>query len=256
MSEVLRETPAPGVVLLRINRPEARNALSMQVRRKLSEEFLRINDDEAVRAVILTGDDKAFAAGADLKEFAELSAVEQMRRQTHRLFASIAACPKPVIAAVNGFALGGGCELAMHADIIVAGENARFGQPEVRVGLMPGAGGTQRLTRAVGKFRAMKLVLLGEPITGAEATQMGLASEAVPDEQVLPRALEMAEKIAALPPLAIEQIKEVLIAGMDASLEAGLMLERKAFQLLFATEDQKEGARAFAEKRKPAFKGR
>ncbi|HLS69541.1 MAG TPA: enoyl-CoA hydratase-related protein, partial [Kiloniellales bacterium] len=250
------ETPAPGVVLLRINRPEARNALSMQVRRKLSEEFLRINDDEAVRAVILTGDDKAFAAGADLKEFAELSAVEQMRRQTHRLFASIAACPKPVIAAVNGFALGGGCELAMHADIIVAGENARFGQPEVRVGLMPGAGGTQRLTRAVGKFRAMKLVLLGEPITGAEATQMGLASEAVPDEQVLPRALEMAEKIAALPPLAIEQIKEVLIAGMDASLEAGLMLERKAFQLLFATEDQKEGARAFAEKRKPAFKGR
>ena len=256
MSEILRETPAPGVVLLRINRPEARNALSMQVRRKLSEEFLRINDDEAVRAVILTGDDKAFAAGADLKEFAELSAVEQMRRQTHRLFASIAACPKPVIAAVNGFALGGGCELAMHADIIVAGENARFGQPEVRVGLMPGAGGTQRLTRAVGKFRAMKLVLLGEPITGAEATQMGLASEAVPDEQVLPRALEMAEKIAALPPLAIEQIKEVLIAGMDASLEAGLMLERKAFQLLFATEDQKEGARAFAEKRKPAFKGR
>ena len=256
MSEVLRETPAPGVVLLRINRPEARNALSMQVRRKLSEEFLRINDDEAVRAVILTGDDKAFAAGADLKEFAELSAVEQMRRQTHRLFASIAACPKPVIAAVNGFALGGGCELAMHADIIVAGDNARFGQPEVRVGLMPGAGGTQRLTRAVGKFRAMKLVLLGEPITGAEATQMGLASEAVPDEQVLPRALEMAEKIAALPPLAIEQIKEVLIAGMDASLEAGLMLERKAFQLLFATEDQKEGARAFAEKRKPAFKGR
>jgi len=255
VSEVLSERPTPGVVLLRINRPEARNALNMQVRRQLSEEFLRLNGDEAVRAVVLTGDDKAFAAGADLKEFAELTAVEQMQRQTHRLFASIAACPKPVIAAVNGFALGGGCELAMHADIIVAGENARFGQPEVRVGLMPGAGGTQRLTRAVGKFRAMKLVLLGEPISGAEAAAMGLASEVVADEQVLPRALEMAERIAALPPLAIEQIKEVLIAGMDASLETGLMLERKAFQLLFATEDQKEGARAFAEKRKPAFKG-
>ena len=256
MSEVLRETPAPGVALLRINRPEARNALNMQVRRQLSEEFKRINGDDSLRAVVLTGDEKAFAAGADLKEFAELSAVEQMRRQTHRLFATITACPKPVIAAVNGFALGGGCELAMHADIIVAGENAKFGQPEVRVGLMPGAGGTQRLTRAVGKFRAMKLVLLGEPVSGAEALQMGLASEVVPDEQVLPRALEMAEKIAALPPLAIEQIKEVLIAGMDASLEAGLMLERKAFQLLFATDDQKEGARAFAEKRKPNFHGR
>src|SRR5690625_4534196 len=190
VGEVLSERPTPGVVLLRINRPEARNALNMQVRRQLSEEFLRLNGDDAVRAVVLTGDDKAFAAGADLKEFAELTAVEQMQRQTHRLFASIAACPKPVIAAVNGFALGGGCELAMHADIIVAGENARFGQPEVRVGLMPGAGGTQRLTRAVGKFRAMKLVLLGEPITGAEATQMGLASEAVPDEQDLPRRAE------------------------------------------------------------------
>ncbi|HLW27851.1 MAG TPA: enoyl-CoA hydratase-related protein [Kiloniellales bacterium] len=255
MSEVVREMPAKGVVMLRINRPEARNALNMRVRRRLAEEFQSIHGDDKVRAVVLTGDDKAFAAGADLKEFAELTAVEQMRRQTHRLFASISACPKPVIAAVNGYALGGGCELAMHADIIVAGQNARFGQPEVRVGLMPGAGGTQRLTRAVGKFRAMKLVLLGEPISGAEAAQMGLASEVVPDEQVLPRALEMAEKIAALPPLAIEQIKEVLLAGMDASLEAGLMLERKAFQLLFATEDQKEGARAFAEKRQPSFKG-
>lgn len=256
MSEVLRETPAEGVVLLRINRPAARNALNMRVRLRLSEEFQKIASDPSLRAVVLTGDEKAFAAGADLKEFAELSAVEQMRRQTHRLFASIANCPKPVIAAVNGFALGGGCELAMHADIIVAGENARFGQPEVRIGLMPGAGGTQRLTRAVGKFRAMKLVLLGEPISGVEAAEMGLASEVVPDEQVVPRALEMAKKIAELPPLAIEQIKEVLIAGMDASLEAGLMLERKAFQLLFATEDQKEGARAFAEKRRPLFRGR
>ncbi|WP_366556573.1 enoyl-CoA hydratase [Aquibaculum sediminis] len=256
MSVVVRETPEPGVALLRIHRPEARNALNMEVRRQLSEAFRDLNRESDLRAVVLTGDEKAFAAGADLKEFAELTAVEQMQRQTHKLWENITACPKPVIAAVNGFALGGGCELAMHADIIVAGENAKFGQPEVRVGLMPGAGGTQRLTRAVGKFRAMKLVLLGEPISGTEAGAMGLASEVVPDAEVLPRALEMARRIAALPPLAVEQIKEVLLAGMDASLATGMMVERKAFQLLFATEDQKEGARAFAEKRKPDFKGR
>lgn len=256
MSEVLREAPAPGVALLRINRPEARNALNMEVRRQLSEAFRQIAGEEEIRAVVLTGDETAFAAGADLKEFADLTAIDQLRRQSHRLWTAVAGCPKPVIAAVNGFCLGGGCELAMQADIIVAGENAKFGQPEVRVGLMPGAGGTQRLTRAVGKFRAMKLVLLGEPISGVEAGAMGLASEVVPDDQVLPRALAMAEKLAALPPLAVEQIKEVLLAGMDASLEAGMMLERKAFQLLFASEDQKEGARAFAEKRKPQFEGR
>lgn len=256
MSQLLRERPDEGVVLLRINRPEARNALNMELRRLLAEAFREIAGEPQTRAVVLTGNEAAFAAGADLKEFAELTAVDQLRRQTHRLWASVTACPKPVIAAVNGFALGGGCELAMHADIIVAGENARFGQPEVRVGLMPGAGGTQRLTRAVGKFRAMKLVLLGEPISGAEAAAMGLASEVVPDAEVLPRALELARKLAALPPLAVEQIKEVTLAGMDASLEAGLMLERKAFQLLFASEDQKEGARAFAEKRKPVFEGR
>lgn len=255
VSQVLRETPEPGIALLRINRPEARNALNMEVRRLLSEEFRRVAEEPEIRVVVLTGDENAFAAGADLKEFAELTAVEQMRRQTHRLWAALTGCPKPIIAAVNGFALGGGCELAMHADIIVAGENAKFGQPEVRVGLMPGAGGTQRLARAIGKFRAMKLVLLGEPITGQEAGAMGLASEVVPDSEVLPRAMEMARKLAALPPIAVEQIKEVLLAGMDASLETGMMVERKAFQLLFATEDQKEGARAFIEKRKPRFTG-
>lgn len=256
MPELIREILSDGVVLLRINRPEARNALNMAVRRQLAEQFRAAAEDPEIRAVVLTGDEKAFVAGADIREFAELSAVDQMLRNTHRLWQAIADCPKPVIAAVRGHALGGGCELAMHADIIVAGEGAWFGQPEVHVGLMPGAGGTQRLTRAVGKFQAMKMVLLGERIGAAEALRMGLVSEVVPDDAVLPRAVEMAKRIAALPPLAVMQIKEVLLAGMDAPLDAALMLERKAFQLLFATEDQKEGARAFLEKRKPEFRGR
>jgi enoyl-CoA hydratase/carnithine racemase len=161
-----------------------------------------------------------------------------------------------VIAAVNGYALGGGCELAMHADIIVAGESARFGQPEVRVGIMPGAGGTQRLTRAVGKFQAMKMVLTGRPVSAAEALRMGLVSEVTPDARVVETALEMAETIAAMPPLAVMQIKEVLLAGQDASLGAALMLERKAFQLLYDSRDQKEGMRAFIEKRRAKFEGK
>ena len=164
--------------------------------------------------------------------------------------------PKPVLAAVNGYALGGGCELAMHADIIIAGDGASFGQPEVRVGIMPGAGGTQRLVRAVGKFRAMKMLLTGEPVPAREALAMGLVSEVVPDDEVLERAMTLARTIAALPPLAIMQIKEAVLAGEDSSLDAGLALERKAFQLLFATADQKEGMRAFLEKRKPDFHGR
>jgi enoyl-CoA hydratase/carnithine racemase len=161
-----------------------------------------------------------------------------------------------VISAVNGYALGGGCELAMHTDIIIAGESAMFGQPEVRVGIMPGAGGTQRLTRAVGKFKAMKMLMTGRPVSAAEADAMGLVSEVVPDAEVLSRALEMAVEIAALPPLAIMQIKEVAIAGQDASLSTGLMLERKAFQILFDSRDQKEGMKAFIDKRKPEFEGR
>src|SRR5260370_308438 len=167
-----------------------------------------------------------------------------------------ASCPKPVIAAVNGYALGGGCELAMHADIIVAGEGASFGQPEVRVGIMPGAGGTQRLTRAVGKFRAMRMLLTGEPVAARDALAMGLVSDVVADGEVFDTALRIAKTIASMPPLAVMQIKEVVRAGQDASLEAAMMLERKAFQLLFATGDQKEGMRAFLEKRKPEFKGR
>lgn len=253
--EVLVERPLPGIAVVRINRPDARNALNQQVRALLAEHFTELGSDPDVRCIVLTGSERIFAAGADIRDLAERSAVEMMLRNTHRLWNAIAACPKPVVAAVNGLALGGGCELAMHADIIVAGEGASFGQPEVRVGVMPGAGGTQRLTRAVGKFRAMKMVLTGQPVGAREALEMGLASEVVPDAEVQTRALALATEIAALPPLAVMQIKEVVLAGQDASLDAALMLERKAFQLLFASRDQKEGMRAFLDKRKPDYQG-
>ncbi|NMF97610.1 enoyl-CoA hydratase [Aromatoleum toluolicum] len=255
MDAVVVERPNPQVAVVRLNRPEARNALNQQVRMQLAEHFTALGRDPEVRAIVLTGGDKYFAAGADLREMAEAGAIEIMLRHTHRLWGAIASCPKPVIAAVNGFAWGGGCELAMHADIIVAGEGASFCQPEVKVGIMPGAGGTQRLARAVGKFKAMKMVLSGQPVSGREAGEMGLASEVVPDAEVQSRAMELATQIAALPPLAIMQIKEVLLAGQDASLDAALMLERKAFQLLFASRDQKEGMQAFFDKRPAGFEG-
>jgi len=256
MSLVLLENPAKHVALVRMNRPEALNALNMATRFELVERFRTVSEDDDVRCVVITGNEKAFVAGADLKEMADKHTAEMTLNKTREMWRVVAGCPKPVIAAVNGFALGGGCELAMHADIIIAGEGAKFGQPEVRVGIMAGGGGTQRLPRAIGKFQAMKMLLTGEPVTAAEAYQMGLASEVVADDKVLDRALEMANTIAALPPLAIRQTKEMVLAGADCALDAGLTLERKAFDILFDTEDQKEGMRAFIEKRKPEFKGK
>jgi len=256
LSLVLLENPGDGIALLRMNRPEALNALNIATRIELANHFRNLSNDEAIRCIVITGNEKAFVAGADLKEMAEMGAADMTLSGGRRLWKLIADCPKPVIAAVNGFALGGGCELAMHADIIIAGESAKFGQPEVRVGIMAGAGGTQRLVRAVGKFKAMKMLLTGEQVSATEAFQMGLASEVVADGDVVERALELATMIAALPPLAIRQTKEVVLAGADCSLEAGLTLERKAFDILFDTEDQKEGMRAFIEKRKPEFKGK
>ncbi len=256
MSEVLVERPNERVAVVRLNRPEARNALNLAVRQMLADHFAALGGDEETRCIVLTGGEKVFAAGADIRDMVERTPVEMAARRSERMWQPIASCPKPVVAAVNGYALGGGCELAMHADIIVAGEGASFGQPEVKVGIMPGAGGTQRLTRAVGKFRAMKILMTGEPVPAREALAMGLVSEVVPDGEVFARALAIANTIASMPPLAILQIKEAVLAGQDASLEAGLLLERKAFQLLFATADQKEGMRAFLEKRKPEFQGR
>jgi enoyl-CoA hydratase/carnithine racemase len=250
------ERPSDGVVLMRLNRPAALNALNTALRHRLVEVFTELGSDDGVRCIVITGNEKAFVAGADLKEFATMGTAEITRTNVRRLWGVIADCPKPLVAAVNGFALGGGCELAMHADIIIAGENARFGQPEVRVGIMAGGGGTQRLVRAVGKFKAMKMLLTGEPVSGREAFDMGLASEVVADDKVVARALEIAATVAAMPALAIRRTKEVVLAGQDTSLAAGLMLERRAFDTLFDTEDQKEGMQAFLEKRKPEFKGR
>ncbi len=253
---VLLERPADGVALIRINRPEARNALNMEVRKLLAQHMSELGDDDATRCIVLTGNEKSFAAGADIKEMAGAGTIDMMLRGSLKLWRTIATCPKPVIAAVNGFALGGGCELAMTCDIIIAGESARFGQPEVKIGIIPGGGGTQRLTRAVGKYKAMKICLTGDLFNAREASEMGLVSEVVPDAEVEKRAIAMAQQIAELAPLAVQQIKEVVLAGQDASLETALRLEAKAILLLFSSQDQKEGMAAFIEKRKAKFEGK
>jgi enoyl-CoA hydratase/carnithine racemase len=255
-SVVLVERPAEAVALIRINRPEARNALNMEVRRLIARHLTEAGEDEAVRCVVLTGNEKSFAAGADIKEMAGAGTIDMVLRGTHKLWRTIAACPKPVIAAVNGFALGGGCELAMTCDIVIAGESAKFGQPEVKIGIIPGGGGTQRLTRVAGKYKAMRYILTGDLFGAKEAFEMGLVSEIVPDAEVEKRAIEMAQQVAALSPLAIQQAKEAVLRGMDAALETGLALETKAIQILFSSQDQKEGMAAFIEKRKPKFQGR
>jgi enoyl-CoA hydratase/carnithine racemase len=255
MNEVLVEQPMPQVAVVRLNRPQARNALSQSLRKQLAEHFLALGQDESIRCIVLTGGERVFAAGADIRAMVDATPIDILLLNNQRMWQVIAACPKPVIAAVNGYALGGGCELAMHADIIVAGEGALFGQPEIKVGIIPGAGGTQRLARAIGKFKAFRLLLTGEPIGAREASEMGLVSEVVADDRVQARALELAAQIAAMPPLAAMQIKEVLLAGQDAPLDAALMLERKAFQLLFASQDKKEGMQAFLDKRAAQYKG-
>ncbi len=253
---VLIERPAEGVGLVRINRPDARNALNLEVRKLLAHHLTAFGDDPSIRCIVLTGNEKSFAAGADIKEMAGAGTIEMLARGTHKLWRAISACPKPVIAAVNGFALGGGCELAMTCDIILAGESAKFGQPEVKIGIIPGGGGTQRLTRAAGKYKAMRYILTGDLFGAKEAFDMGLVSEIVPDAEVEQRAIAMAVQIAELPPLAIEQAKESVLRGMDASLDTGLALETKAIQILFSSQDQKEGMAAFIEKRKPRFTGK
>lgn len=244
------------VAIVRLNRPEVRNALNIATRKALAEAFTSLGDDPGVRAIVLTGNGGVFAAGADITEFVDADPVVMIKRRTERYWAAVAGVPQPVIAAIEGFALGGGLELAMACDILIAGEGAKLGQPEVRVGIMCGAGGTQRLTRAVGKYQAMRLCLTGKPVGAREALAIGLLSEVAPDGAALDRALEMAREIAGLPPLAVQQTKEAILHGANASLEAGLALERKAMQLLFASADKTEGMSAFLEKRKPDFKGK
>jgi enoyl-CoA hydratase/carnithine racemase len=253
---VLIERPSDDIVILRLNRPEVRNALNLDLRIKLADGVAKAGTDPKIRCLIITGSDKTFAAGADVGQMAEAGPVEIMARNLQQYWQTVMNCPKPVIAAIEGFALGGGLELALCADIIIAGEGAKLGFPEVKLGILAGGGGTQKLSRLVGRQRAMLLLMTGRLFSAAEAASMGVISELAPTGRALPRALEIAREIAALPPIAVAQIKEVVNAGLNAPLDTALMLERKALQLLFATRDQKEGMRAFLEKRKPNFEGK
>ena len=223
-----------------------------EVRDALKE--LDANDE--VRVIIITGNEKAFAAGADIKQMAGKSAIDMLQVDQFSTWDHIRRTKKPIIAAVCGFAIGGGCEMAMLCDMIVAGESARFGQPEIKLGVMPGAGGTQRLTRAVGKARAMEMVLTGKFITAEEALNFGLINKVVPDEIYMQEAMKLAKEIAEMSPIAVQLAKESVNKAYDTFLQEGLHFERKNFYMLFASEDQKEGMAAFVEKRKPEFKGK
>lgn len=253
---ILETRTADGVVLLRLNRPGVLNALNLSLRHAVAETFTRLDADDSVKAIVLTGSERAFCAGADLTEYVDATQVEIVERNMGRLWDAVADCRKPVIAAVRGHALGGGCELAMHADIIIAGKSAIFGQPEVTVGIMPGGGATQRLTRAIGKFAAMKILLVGEPFKADAALAMGLASEVVEDAEVEVRALQLAGQLAALPAMSVRFIKEAVLQSMNNGLDAGLEFERKCFSILFSTTDKTEGMRARLHKRPAKFSGK
>lgn len=247
---------ADGVAVLMIDRPRRRNALNLEVKRLLTDAVLALDADPAVRVIVLTGAGGYFVAGTDIDEMAAMTPTSHTLDATDRVFTTLRACSTLLIAAVEGYALGGGCELALACDMIVAAEGARFGQPEIKVGIMPGAGGTQRLLRTIGKYQALRMMLTGEPMAAREAYACGLVSELCADGEALTRALALAQTVAAMPPLAIAAILEVVQTGQDAPLETALLLERKAFQLLFDSTDQKEGMRAFLEKRPAQFTGR
>ena len=252
---VLSERDGPvGVVT--IDRPRQLNALSSAVLTELADALEAQDRDDEVRAIVLTGGPKVFAAGADLKEFSTSTIVDMLAGNRVALFDRVRGISKPVIAAVSGYALGGGCELALLCDLIVASETARFGQPEINVGLMPGAGGTQRLARTIGKAKAMELVLTGAPIDAHTAEQLGLVNRVVPVEQVIDEAKALALQIADKPPLSVRLAKQAVHKAFELPLSEAVDLERKLFYLLFATEDAKEGITAFLEKRPPSFRGR
>lgn len=253
---LLVEPPRAGVCLLRLNRPQARNAINSAMRRRLIEALHEMQRDVDVRAVVVTGNESAFAAGADISEMKDAGPVELRARGVEEFWRAIAGFPKPLIAAVNGYALGAGCELALACDIVVAGEGAQFGLPEVRLGIMPGGGGTQRLTRAAGKQIAMRYMLTGDRFGAADAKAWGVVSDVVADGDVVTHGLDLAARLAELPPLALAQIKQAALKGLDAGLESGLTLERQSYYFLNTTEDKAEGVAAFLEKRKPKFKGK
>ncbi|MBE9396271.1 2,3-dehydroadipyl-CoA hydratase [Pontibacterium sp. N1Y112] len=256
LQDIIVSDVQKGVLTITLNRPEAYNALRTNLLQEMADtlDAAVLNDD--VKAVLVTGGEKVFAAGADIKEMASLDAVGVMNDPRPTYWRRINAFPKPMVAAVNGFALGGGCELMMHCDIVIAGDNAQFGQPEINLGIIPGAGGTQRLVRAVGKSMAMQLVLSGEFISAEQGRDFGLVSEVVIPERTLERARQLAEKIATKPPIAVRLAKEAILKSYETTLDSGLNLERKAFTMLAATEDRNEGIAAFMEKRKPNFTGK
>ncbi|WP_413797107.1 enoyl-CoA hydratase-related protein [Streptomyces iranensis] len=251
MTVVVVEHPGQHVALVRINRPEARNALNTEVRAQLVTAFDAINADPAIRAVVLTGDERSFAAGADLREQAGRDVVGAINTRPSR---PVWECSKPVIAAANGFVFGGGCELAMQCDIVIASETARFAQPEIGLGIVPGGGGTQFLPRLIGRSNALRLLLTGDRITAAEALRIGLVSEVVAGDAAK-RALEIAEQIASKPPLTARAIKNAVRAGLEAPLATGLELERRAYESMFGTRDLQEGIASFFDKRAPEFRG-
>lgn len=251
---LLVETRGP-VGLITLNRPKALNALNGQVIAELNAALRAFDADDAVGAVVLTGSERAFAAGADINEFAGKTAVEMLEGYRFAQWERIRKFPKPIIAAVSGFCLGGGCELAMTCDIILATETARFGQPEINLGIMPGAGGTQRLPRLVGKGRAMEMILTGRHLSATEAVAWGLANRVVPAASLMDEARNLAAEIAAKAPVAVRLAKEAVLKSMDTTIELGADHERRLFYLLFATEDRREGVQAFLEKRKPNFQG-
>lgn len=247
---------AKGVALIELNRPKELNALNLQLMAELRDTLQRLDKDENVRAIIITGNEQAFAAGADIKQMADKSAVDMLLIDQFSTWDQIRKTKKPIIAAVSGFALGGGCELAMTCDMIIASETARFGQPEIKIGVMPGAGGTQRLTRAIGKAKAMELVLTGRFITADEALRYGLINKVVPVEMYLGEATSLASEVAQQSPVAVQLAKEAVNRSFETHLDEGLSFERKNFYLTFASADQKEGMTAFIEKRKPNYTGK
>ena len=248
--------PQAHTVLITLDRPGALNALRTNLLGELRRTLEAAREDDDVRAAVIAGNERAFAAGADIKEMAGMAVVDVLTDKRLDTWRALRLFPKPLIAAVAGFALGGGCELAMCCDIVIAGADARFGQPEINLGIIPGAGGTQRLPRAVGKAAAMKMVLTGEIVGAREALAMGLVAEVVQPELCVARALALAATIAAKPPLAVRLAKEAILKSFEVPLEAGLDYERRAFTSLFATEDRAEGIAAFVEKRPARFAGR
>jgi enoyl-CoA hydratase len=249
-----RKQGAVGIVV--IERAERRNALNLQVKQELVDQIEALAHSADIAAIVLTGAGGYFVAGTDIAEMATMRPTDHQRLHTDRVFHVVRQCNKPVIAAVEGYALGGGCELALACDLIVAADDAQFGQPEIRVGIMPGAGGTQRLLRCAGRYKALLWSLTGQMIPAREAFAAQLVSELVPKGEALARAIVIAEQVSTMPPLAVQAIREAMRLGADVPLDTALALERRLFENLFDSEDQKEGMRAFLEKRKPVYRGR